>query len=347
MPRRHVLRGGDGYEMPCEKVMSYQSGAPVLAIAPEPEKASAKPPSSPAPAAAAAGGGGGPRASSSALATSLRRLLAAFSAVVLLSLSLAPESGTQTRWSDSSYWTVEQTDATAGTATSTAYAFRGDLYQGALSGVRTLKTAAGAVTTTADGYLSAFGPLWDMFTAAGCLSKALASDDRCAALSTLLGMSVFIRLLLVASLLALLAPLLRLGEALLLARWTGEENAADALVRAGGDELKAPALAALCCTLFCLVAWPSAVSGALGALRNGWRGGADISSTALLVRPGGGYFCVVGAAATALWLWRGGGGGGGIALPSLSGYGWGSSVAPWRKPAAERPDDLATAYGSM
>ena len=321
--------------------MSYQSG---VLIEPGPERASAKPPSSPAAAAAAAAAAaGGSRASSSALATSLRRLLAALAAVVLLALSLAPESGTQARWSDSSYWVVEQSDATAGTTISTTYSFRGDLFQGALSGVATSRSAAGAVATAADRYVSAAGPLWDMFTSTGCLSKALSSDERCAALSTLLGMSVFVRMLLVAAMVALLVPLLRLGEALLLARWTGEENAADALARAGGDELGAPALAALCCTLFCLVAWPSAVSGALSALRSGWRGGADISSTALLVRPGGGYFCVVGVAFIALWLWRGG------ALPSLPGYAWGSSVAPWRKPAAagERPDDLATAYNSM
>jgi hypothetical protein len=258
--------------------------------------------------------------------------------VVFLALSLAPESGAQTRWSDSSYFTVERSNA-AGDSLSTTYAFRGDLYQGAFSGYTTVKAAAsGAVTTAPDGYLGVYGTLWDMFTSFGCLSKVLMGTDACAALSTVLGMSIFVRILLVAALLALLHPLLRLCEALLLARWCGEESTADAVARAGGDDLKAPAFAALCCALFCLVAWPSAVSGALTSLRNGWRGGADYSTTSLLVRPGGGYFCVVGAALACLWVWRDG-----RILPGLSGW----PVAPWRKAPPPRDADLNTAYAAM
>jgi hypothetical protein len=308
--------------------MSYQNGAPVMV-----DVAEAPPPAG--------------RSSPASLSSSLRRLFAALGAVVLLALSLAPEAGTQTRWSDSSYWTVERTAAN-GDVISTSYAFRGDLYQGALSGYTTTKAAlTGAATTAPDLFLSGAGSLWDSFTSFGCLSKALATSDACSALSTLLGMSVFVRIALVAALLALLHPLLRLAEALLLARWCGEENAADALVRAGSEELRVPALVALCCTVFCLVAWPSAVSGALASLRVGWRaytGVVDTSATALLVRPGGGFFCVVGAALAALWLWRDGQLGCGGLRSS-----WGGAVAPWAaKPAAGRPkDDLAAAYAAM
>lgn len=312
--------------------MSYQSGA-VVAVEPGTEKAQGVS----APLA--------PRVSPGSLSFALRRLAVALSAVVLLSLSLAPESGTQTRWSDSSVFILERTDAT-GATTSTTYAFRGDLYQGTWTGVTVIKTAAGVTNTIADPFLATTGSMWDMFTTFGCLSKALSASDGCGALSTVLGMSVFVRMALVASLVALLYPLVKLGEALLLARWCGEESTAEALVRVGGDGLKLPALVALGCTVFTLVAWPSAVSGALSALRNAWKAGAgvaDFSSTALLVRPGGGYFCVVGTAIAALWLWRGG-----AAMPSLAGFSWGAVVVPWRAaPALERADDLSSAYRAV
>jgi hypothetical protein len=315
------------------KKMSYQSGA-VVAVEPGTEKAQGVS----APLA--------PRVSPGSLSFALRRLAVALSAVVLLSLSLAPESGTQTRWSDSSFFILERADATSSATTSTTYAFRGDLYQGTWTGVTVAKTAAGVTTRSTDFFLSATGSMWDMFTTFGCLSKALSASDGCGALSTVLGMSIFVRMTLVASLVALLYPLVKLGEALLLARWCGEESTAEALVRVGGDGLKLPALVALGCTVFTLVAWPSAVSGALSALRNAWKadaGVADFSSTALLVRPGGGYFCVVGVAIAALWLWRGG-----AAMPSLAGFSWGAAVAPWRAtPALERADDLSSAYRAV
>ena len=84
------------------------------------------------------------------------------------------------------------------------------------------------------------------------------------------------------------------------------------------------------------------MNGALSLLRADWRGGANVASSALLVRPGGAYFMVLAVFAASCYIALGGNGGWGarVALPGWGGWRGGAVGADEKAGGA----DLGAAY---